>query len=279
MKLTALFIAPVDKAPGDGLAAGCLRIDAPPRPYVNVRLSPDGTRVVFTSWADLTGVFAQYNQLYIRDLSSGTTSLLTVNAAGGPSDYGVGTYALSPDGTKVAFSSNSTNLVATDTNGEGDVFVRDLQTGMTTLVSGNADGSDSGNARSGGHAFSPDGSTIAFTSFASNLGPRDSNATTDVYVRDVASGTTSLVTVNAGRTDATGGSNPVFGPTGRRVAFVSESDGLGPVDTNGSDDVYLRDLSRGLTSLVSANVEGTDSGDGWSAGPGSHRATAKTSSP
>ena len=43
--------------------------------------------------------------------------------------------SVSSDGRYVAFSSNASNLVANDTNGKPDVFVRDLVTGTTRLVS------------------------------------------------------------------------------------------------------------------------------------------------
>jgi Tol biopolymer transport system component len=231
-----------------------------------VWFTPDGATVIFSTWADLTGSFAQYPQLYARDLASGTTSVLSANAAGEPADYGVGTSVLSPDGTRVAFTSAATNLLPTDTNGEGDVFVRDLATGTTTLVSSDASGTGSGNGRSGGPVFSRDGGSVAFTSFASNLGPADENAVEDIYVRDLRTGTTSLVTVD---TDghAVGGENPAFDNTGTRLTFVSRSGDLGPRDTNRLDDVYVRDLVHGVTSLVSANIDGTDSGDSWSMAP------------
>lgn len=45
MKLTALFIAPVEKAPGDGLTAGCLRIDEPTRPATDAPLKLEGSPV------------------------------------------------------------------------------------------------------------------------------------------------------------------------------------------------------------------------------------------
>ena len=45
MKLTALFIAPVDKTPGDGLTAGCLRIDEPTRPATDAPLKLEGNPV------------------------------------------------------------------------------------------------------------------------------------------------------------------------------------------------------------------------------------------
>ena len=254
---TSLVSIRNDGQPGSGISDG------------PVSFTPDGGKVVFTSSADLTGVYPpQYAQLYVRDLAAGNTTLLSVNAAGQAAEYGVDAgVVLSPDGAKVAFTSFSSNLVPTDTNGQVDVFLHDLPTGTTALVSSNDTGIDSGNARSFGPVFSPDGATVAFATFATDLGPVDTNNETDVYLRDILGGTSSLVTATASGTDGAGGSDPAFDATGTKVAFVSGAGSLGPVDSNGLDDVYVRDLVSQTTSLVSANATGTDSGRGWSTGP------------
>lgn len=251
---TSLVTVRDDGAPGYGQAWG---------PFW---WTPDGTTVIFSTSADLKDTFAQYPQLYARDLAAGTTSLLSVNAAGEPADYGVDTSVVSGDGTRVVFTSSATNLVPGDANGERDVFLRDLVTGTTSLVSSDASGTGSGDGRSLTPVLSPDGTKVAFTSLATNLGPADGHQGVDVYVRDLAAGATSLVSIDAAG-GAAGGEAPAFDPTGTRVAFVSGSGDLGPIDTNGLDDVYVRDLSHDLTSLVSASEGGADSGDLWSWAP------------
>jgi uncharacterized repeat protein (TIGR01451 family) len=222
--------------------------------------SPDGTRIAFT---DARGV-------YIRDLVADTTTFVTPDpsgpdAANGPSYEPV----FSPDGTELAFRSEARNLGPTDTNGEHDVYLADLTTAAITLVSTNAAGTDSGNGSSSSLAFSPDGSQIAFASHAPDLGPVDTNATVDVYLRDRTSGTTTLVSTNAAGTDSgnsySGGiGRPEFDADGTGLAFSSHASNLGPTDTNGADDVYHRDLVTGTTSLISVDAAGTDSGAGTS---------------
>src|SRR5690606_27385623 len=91
-----------------------------------------------------------------------------------------GTSAISADGRYVAFWSNASNLVAGDTNGTFDVFLRDLQTGTTRLVS-LADDESLGNDVSGGPALSGDGRFVAFTSDANNLVPDDTNFPPDIF--------------------------------------------------------------------------------------------------
>jgi Tol biopolymer transport system component len=235
--------------------------------------SPDGTKVAFASRATNLGPVdgnAAYD-VYLRDLAAGTTTLVSANATGtGSGNLGSTTPVFSPDGAKVAFTSNASNLGATDTNNTVDVYLRDLTTQTTTLVSTNATGTDSGNTFSGGFgplAFSPDGAGLVFDSDAGDLGPTDTNGTTDIYFRDLSTGVTSLVSVNAQGTDSgNSSSSPSLraGVVGRQVLFTSHADDLGPHDTNGTSDVYVRDLATGTTTLVSANPGGANSGNGAS---------------
>ena len=104
--------------------------------------------------------------------SGGTDSGNSVSAAS----------LISADGRYVVFVSYASDLVGTDTNGTGDVFVRDRQTGMTELVSVNSGGTDSGNSVSSLPHISADGSTVVFASFASDLVGTDTNSAQDVFV-------------------------------------------------------------------------------------------------
>jgi WD40-like Beta Propeller Repeat len=129
------------------------------------------------------------------DVFGVVTELVSINQAGTDSvNGGAGLDGLSADGRFVGFVSDATDLVATDdTNGEFDVFVRDLKTGTTTLVSVNRAGTDSGNGRSAaGFSFSADGRFVAFASEASDLVATDTNGQGDVFVRDLKTGTTTL---------------------------------------------------------------------------------------
>jgi Tol biopolymer transport system component len=98
--------------------------------------------------------------VFVRDLVSGTTTLVsTTGTASGNSDSS--NPVLSADGRYVAFTSDASNLVANDSNGTIDVFVRDLVNGTTTLVS--TTGTASGNNRSFNPVVSADGRYVAFT--------------------------------------------------------------------------------------------------------------------
>jgi len=163
----------------------------------------------------------------------------------------------SPDGTKIAFVSWSSDLGPADTNFFSDVYLRDLTTGEVTLISANGAGTNGGNEDSFDPVFSPDGTRIAFVSRADDLGPADQVRPAnneDVYVHDLATGTSSLVSVDAAGTGSgTWRSlDPLFDPTDSdRLVFTSGADNLQGSDPDGNvDDLYLRDLAAGTTSLL-----------------------------
>jgi Tol biopolymer transport system component len=230
-------------------------------------LSADGTKVAFISWAtDLaSGDTDETGDVYVRDLVTGSTTLVSVRADGAHSPYRhPRSVTISPDGTKVAFTTDANDLGPTDTNGAEDIYLRDLVHETTTLVSVNATGTDSGNHRSSDVTFSADGTKVAFTSQAEDLGPTDTNGGSDVYVRDLVQETTTLVSVNAAGTDsdndhATGG---IVSADGTKVVFLSRGNDFGPTDTDDFHDIYVRGLVDETTTLVSVNAAGTDSDNG-----------------
>ena len=162
----------------------------------------------------------------------------------------------SPDGTKVLFTSSASNLVPGDTNGTSDLFVKDLVTGAVTFV--NSD--DFGNvANSGSYnpIFSPDGTKVLFTSSASNLVPGDTNGTSDLFVKDLASGVVTRVnTDDFGNEANSGGSDAIFSPDGTKVLFTSSASNLVPGDTNSVNDIFIKDLVSEVVTRVSTDSNG-----------------------
>jgi Tol biopolymer transport system component len=164
--------------------------------------------------------------------------------------------AFSDDGRFIAFTSKASNLVALPTNGQQDVFVRDMQTGTTRLVSVNKDGTGGGNGASSEPRISADGRYVAFSSLATDLVAADANGVgSDVFVRDMQTGTTTLVTANAGGTITkfNVSAHPSMTPDGRYVAFFGSPPDLG-------DNVFVRDMQTGTTTLVSVNTSGGAAG-------------------
>jgi Tol biopolymer transport system component len=150
-------------------------------------VSESGRYVAFFSYGQglIDGPHAT-GDVYRRDVKTGTTTLVSAGRGGGANDSAPDHPALPPsisgDGRYVGFTSYSTNLVAGDTNGVADGFVRDLKRGITRRVTVNAAG-EQANATSGFDlAIDHDGDTAVFTSAATNLVPADANGELDVYV-------------------------------------------------------------------------------------------------
>ncbi len=182
--------------------------------------------------------------------------LVSVDSTGNPANGGSYSPVLSADGRYVAFRSEASNLVAGDTNNAQDVFVRDVVAGTTTRVSVDSTGTQ-GNGDSYNAVVSADGRYVVFESEASNLVFGDTNDDVDVFVRDVVAGTTTRVSVDSIGTQGTGGSGrPSVSADGRYVVFDSVASNLVAGDTNGADDVFVRDLVAGTTTRVSVDSAG-----------------------
>lgn len=191
--------------------------------------------------------------LYRRSVSpvgtSGVTELISaqfgslVLGSNGALDQRVGAFAVSPDGSKVVFGSSATNLVSgiSDTNGANDVFLWNVDDQSQTAVSVTPSGTQTGNAASSFGRVSSDGSLVAFESLASNLSiVSDTNQTTEVFVRQIASGATGLASVSSDLRST--GNGPSTGPI---VAGLS-----------GSGVVYFNSVATNLDAQYSV-VAGT----------------------
>jgi Tol biopolymer transport system component len=203
-------------------------------------VSANGRFVAYSADGDMTGDGGG-GGVFVRDLRAGTTVRASVPAAGDTLPAATDP-SISADGTTVTFHSYDP-FVASDTNGMGDLYVRDLTAGTTNLVSATRHGS-SGNSHSDSGRISGNGRYVAFSSQATDLGPADANGhLADAYLRDLTTGRTRLVSVNEAGTSANDGSyRPVPSANGSRVAFVSAATDLGPVVGNGVPNLYLRCL-------------------------------------
>jgi len=189
--------------------------------------------------------------------------------------------SISADGRYVAFTSSASNLVSSDTNNMEDVFVRDRQLGTTVRISVASDGMQ-GNLGSSKPSISSDGRFIVFESGANSLVSGDTNAVSDIFVRDrdadqdgifdeqgdPVAVSTIRVSVASDGTQASGGSfwgagstRPVISADGRYVKFESCAATLVAGDTNNKYDVFVRDLQNNTTERVSISSAGIQSDD------------------
>jgi hypothetical protein len=226
-------------------------------------VTSDGRYVAFTSAAsnlvspDTNGVA----DIFVKDTVTGTTTRVSTDSSGTEAnDASVASY-MTPDGRYVFFSSTASNLVAGDTNGAQDVFRKDLVTGTTIRVSegtGGVEGDGGSSLGLSGIRASNDGRYVVFDSVATNLVVGDTNGTGDTFVKDLTTGTLTLVNASSAGVFGNGSSSSgSLTPDGTKVVFSSNATNLVAGDTNGNDDVFVKDLSTGTVTLVSSSSSGT----------------------
>ena len=196
--------------------------------------------------------------VFVRDRVTGAVTLASRadGAGGAPLPVGDEGPDISADGRRVAFAVGDGQATS--------VWVRDLPTGRTFLAS-RADGPEGepANGTSYRPALDADGSRVAFTSAASNLGDGDGDHQADIHVRDLESGRTILASRGAdgAKGDRESGVADI-NADGTRVAFMSYATNLADGDNDDKPDAHLRDLTADTTRLVSATPDGAKS-DGF----------------
>jgi Ca2+-binding RTX toxin-like protein len=224
-------------------------------------ISADGSVVAFS-----TGNTGPLNGLPQSGL---TSNIFVVNVATGVRDQvTVGNRdsvnpVLNADGSVVAFQSGATNLPSSvpNTSGKAEIYVTNLTTHVTSLVSVNSAGTAGGNADSIDPVISADGTVVAFNSLASDLAPLDTNRSvdqfgdvfgSDVFERNLTANTTTLVSMNSTGTASGNGesSNAAISADGNTVVFNSGASNLASGDANGLADVFLSNFVRSTDLTV-----------------------------
>jgi Tol biopolymer transport system component len=231
-------------------------------------ISADGDHIVFESIATnlVAGDANGQQDIFVRDRSAGKTRRVNISSAGTQANGVSAEPSISSDGSVVAFYSGASTLVSGDSNGLWDVFIRIRTAGKTRRVSVSSAGAQ-GNGNSLEPAVSANGRFVAFTSAATNLVGGDNNVSTDIFVHDRKTGKTRRVSVSSAGVQGNNSSNTAtISADGRYVAFRSLATNLVAGDTNGSDDVFVRDRSAGRTRRVSVGFDGAQAnGDSLSA--------------
>jgi hypothetical protein len=224
----------------------------------NPCISADGRFIAFSSTAtNLVSGGTSGSHVFLHDRQTGITTLVSVGSDGvtpgnaasdSPSIWSNGASSV-----KVAFRSSAGNLINGGTTGS-QVFVRETDFNLTSLVSAVDGGTAQGNGDSGWvqTAISGDGSTVGFTSGASNLVASDTNGNVnDVFTRNLTTNATTLISQTTTGLQGLGSSNScALSTDGSIVAFQSYN-GLVNGDTNNVGDVFVRDTNTSTTTRVS----------------------------
>jgi TolB protein len=222
-------------------------------------ISASGRYVAFESVADNLGGNPNVSNIFRKDMRTGRVQLVSRTRSGDPADGDSFDAWISANGRYVAFESDADNLPGDDLY--TDVLVKDMRTGRVFLAS-RSTGGNPGDDDSNDPSISANGRFVAFESDADNLGGADD---TNTFVHDLETRRTRLVSRNsAGEPTEDGPCNDaVVNASGRMIAF--ECEGVtnlpGQTAAMGDDQVYVRDMERGRTRLISKTTGG-DPADG-----------------
>lgn len=210
-------------------------------------ISNDGNFVAFISEASnlVTGDANGFRDVFMKRPATGATTLISVGLGGVPANNNSGflggfsdSVALSGDGRFVVFDSEASNLVAGDTNGVSDVFVRDTVAGTTRRVSVASNGTQ-GDGNSDFPGISDNGRFVVFQTDSTNLDGSDANGFLDVYVYDTLNNVCKRISWGLGFTPPNSGSGgPRISADGSRIVFSSTATNLVENDTNARADVF-----------------------------------------
>ncbi len=221
-------------------------------------MSGDGRYIVYHSAVNniVVGNNNDRQDIFLYDRLLDESTLVSLSSTGEQANDDSGFPRFNSDGTKVVFESTATNLVAGDTNGVTDVFIRNLQTGQTTRINMAYDGSEP-EVAAYGPVISTDGRFVAYFSESDQLVPNDTNHADDVFVYDAQTAQTTRVNVSSAGQQGNADSfvNSISGD-GRFVVFQSTATNLVPDDSNNKSDIFVHDRQTAVTTRVSLSAAG-----------------------
>jgi Tol biopolymer transport system component len=225
-------------------------------------ISADGRYIAFTSQASnlVPGDTNNGDDIFVHDIHSGETSRISVSSDGTQGNEVSRYSSISADGNYVVFFSGASNLVSEDTNGTGDVFIHEMQTGVTKRVSEASDGMQGNNQSiipqfpSDGRTISSDGRYVVFFSHASNLVAGDSNESVDVFIHDMQTDETTSPSLKLLDTIKNYFVDEQFklsiSPDGHYVLFVAYSKSQYNLDNYDLIDLITYDVRSGIIKPI-----------------------------
>ncbi len=207
------------------------------------RFSPDGSLVYFYSEASnlVPNDNNAVGDVFTYRISDGHIALVSMKADGTQFNGNSIPGESSSDGRYYTFPSEASNVVAGDTNGVNDIFVKDTLTGQFTLVSKALSGAANGDSQT--PSISGDGKFIVFNSKASNLVAKDANNISDAFLYHRETQILGRVSLNYQNKEAVGGDDRFrttkISRDGKWITFTSEAANMLKGVRGGSSNVYL----------------------------------------
>jgi Tol biopolymer transport system component len=226
-------------------------------------VSENGDTLVFSAYANnLVPVDANNtSDIFVYNKITKQISLISTNVAGFAANGASTAPSVSADGRYIAYITEATDLVVEDgqlcpSGACTNIILHDLYLHTNKLVNRNTLGLRIDASSLETPAISGDGRSVVFQS-RSSISLGDQNDTYDILWRDTVANVTRLVSVDDfGHTGAQKSSDFSINDDGRFVAFRTASK-LIPGDVDNTEDVFLRDIQMGTTSLVSAMYNGS----------------------
>ncbi len=233
-------------------------------------ISADGRFIAFSSFASnlVAGDTNDAREVFVKDMQTGAVLRVATDAAGNQftsnqeSPAASASYAnISADGKHVVFASNATTLVANDSNGQRDLFIKHLLTGAIERVNTSATGVQAVDGilllDTGAPTLSGDGRYVVFESTDATLVAGDRNASPDVFLKDTQTGAIQIISSNGkGEQGNTNSWAATITADGSKVVFISSASNLVSGDTNGRYDVFMKNLSDGNIIRVNTDSAG-----------------------
>lgn len=216
-------------------------------------ISADGRYVVFETGATnlLPGDTNAHSEIYMHDMLTGENRRVSLASDGTQPNGWCFDPVISPDGRYVAFFSWATNLVKglSRNNYSGSCYVHDMVTGSTKITPWGFFPSLSGPY--------VDGNQYAVFKGNDNTLPGDANGLVDIFAANLITGVTELISIpyNSGQSSGGDSSSPSISEDGRYVAFVSDATNLVESDTNGVQDIFVRDREAVPPTTIKVSVD------------------------
>lgn len=228
-------------------------------------IDDSGRYVAF--WSKPDNNPATYGHVYLRDMETGTLTLVGKNTSGNPASNGAADLDISGNGRYVVFASESDDIIPGDDNtltNQTDVIMYDTVLDKMTLISnknGDSNPSDGGwiQGQNRNPSINSDGKYVVFQgNNANTTADSDTNGAFDIFLRNTQTNTTVLISkATTGSAANQASINPSISGDGKYIVFESSASNLVSNDTNALKDIFLHNTQTGQTTLISRTSDGT----------------------